>query len=64
MLRLVQCSPIRSPTTFARGMEARLSGLDSENATGAHHIYEREGFITINRHFKYRADVLAREGAE
>ncbi len=46
------------------GMEACLSGVDSENVTGAHHIYEREGFITIKRHFMYRADVLARERAE
>jgi mycothiol synthase len=39
------------------GMTACLSGVDSENVTGAHHIYEREGFVTTNRHFMYRTDV-------
>lgn len=39
------------------GMTACLSGVDSENVTGAHHIYEREGFVTTNRHFMYRTEV-------
>jgi mycothiol synthase len=43
----------------AKGMEACVSGVDSENVTGAHHIYEREGFITIKRHFMYRIEVRA-----
>lgn len=42
------------------GMEACLSGVDSENVTGAHTIYEREGFITTKRHYMYRTDVPAR----
>jgi len=42
-----------------RGMQACLSGVDSENVTGAHHIYEREGFVTIKRQFMYRVDVHA-----
>jgi mycothiol synthase len=42
-----------------KGMEACLSGVDSENVTGAHHIYEREGFVTIQRQFMYRANVPA-----
>lgn len=43
----------------AKGMEACLSGVDSENVTGAHHIYEREGFVTIKRHFMYRSEIEA-----
>lgn len=39
------------------GMDSCLSGVDSENVTGAHHIYEREGFITTKRHFLYRTEV-------
>jgi mycothiol synthase len=42
-----------------RGMEACVSGVDSENVTGAHRIYEREGFVTTKRQFMYRADVAA-----
>jgi mycothiol synthase len=44
------------------GMEACLSGVDSENVTGAHHIYEREGFVTIKRQYMYRKDVQASPG--
>jgi len=40
-----------------RGMEACASGVDSENVTGAHHIYEREGFVTTKRHWLYRTEV-------
>jgi mycothiol synthase len=43
----------------AKGMDACLSGVDSENVTGAHHIYEREGFVTIKRHFMYRTEIEA-----
>jgi mycothiol synthase len=42
------------------GMESCLSGVDSENVQGAHHIYEREGFVTTKRHYLYRAEVEAR----
>jgi len=45
------------------GMEACLSGVDSENVTGAHHIYEREGFETIRRQFMYRVEVPAQPSA-
>ena len=41
----------------AAGMTACISGVDAENVTGAHHIYEREGFVTIKRQFMYRAKV-------
>jgi mycothiol synthase len=41
------------------GMESCLSGVDSENVQGAHHIYEREGFITTKRHHLYRTEVEA-----
>lgn len=41
------------------GMDACLSGVDSENVTGAHHIYEREGFVTIKRHLMFRKDIQA-----
>ena len=47
----------------AKGMEACVSGVDSENVTGAHHIYEREGFITIKRHFMYRTELRAAQPA-
>ena len=40
-----------------RGMESCASGVDSENVTGAHHIYEREGFVTTKRHWLYRTEV-------
>jgi mycothiol synthase len=43
----------------ARGMDACASGVDSENVTGAHHIYEREGFVTTRRHWLYRTDLPA-----
>ena len=43
----------------AKGMDACISGVDSENVTGAHHIYEREGFVTIKRHFMYRSEIEA-----
>ena len=43
----------------AKGMAACLSGVDSENVTGAHHIYEREGFVTIKRHVMYRTEIEA-----
>ncbi len=43
----------------AKGMDACVSGVDSENVTGAHHIYEREGFVTIKRHFMYRSEIDA-----
>ncbi|HYM67983.1 MAG TPA: GNAT family N-acetyltransferase, partial [bacterium] len=42
-----------------KGMESCASGVDSENVTGAHHIYEREGFVTTKRHFLYRTEVSA-----
>jgi mycothiol synthase len=45
------------------GMESCLSGVDSENVQGAHHIYEREGFVTTKRHYLYRTEVEARPGA-
>jgi len=45
------------------GMMACLSGVDSENVTGAHHIYEREGFVTTKRHVMYRKEVHPDEGA-
>jgi mycothiol synthase len=45
-----------------RGMEACISGVDSENTTGAHRIYEREGFVTIGRHFMYRTEIPAAGG--
>jgi mycothiol synthase len=45
------------------GMEACLSGVDSENVTGAHHLYEREGFVTTKRHFMYRKEVHPDKGA-
>lgn len=41
------------------GMDSCLSGVDAENVTGAHHIYEREGFVTVKRHHLYRSDVRA-----
>jgi mycothiol synthase len=41
-----------------KGMEACASGVDSENVTGAHRIYEREGFITIGRHLMYRTEIV------
>jgi mycothiol synthase len=41
----------------AKGMDACVSGVDSENVTGAHHMYEREGFVTIKRHLMYRIEV-------
>jgi mycothiol synthase len=40
-----------------KGMEACVSGVDSENVTGAHRIYEREGFITTARHLMYRLEI-------
>lgn len=43
----------------AKGMDACVSGVDSENVTGAHHIYEREGFVTTKRHFMYRIEIEA-----
>jgi len=39
------------------GMDSCMSGVDSENVTGAHHIYEREGFVTVKKHWLYRTDV-------
>lgn len=41
----------------ARGMDSCASGVDSENVTGAHHIYEREGFVTVRKHWLYRTDL-------
>jgi mycothiol synthase len=41
------------------GMESCLSGVDSENRQGAHHIYEREGFITTKRHHLFRTELEA-----
>ena len=41
-----------------KGMEACVSGVDSENVTGAHRIYEREGFITTARHLMYRSEIV------
>jgi mycothiol synthase len=43
----------------AKGMGACVSGVDSENVTGAQHIYEREGFVTIKRHLMYRTEIEA-----
>lgn len=43
----------------AKGMDACVSGVDSENVTGAHHIYEREGFVTTKRQFMYRGEIEA-----
>ena len=40
-----------------KGMEACVSGVDSENVTGAHRIYEREGFITTGRHLMFRVEI-------
>jgi mycothiol synthase len=45
------------------GMDSCLSGVDSENVQGAHHIYEREGFVTTKRHHLYRTKVGAHSGA-
>jgi len=41
-----------------KGMEACVSGVDSENVTGAHRIYEREGFVTTGRHLMYRLEIV------
>ena len=41
----------------AAGMTSVVSGVDSENVTGAHHLYEREGFVTVRRHLMYRMAV-------
>ena len=40
-----------------RSMDSCSSGVDSENVTGAHHIYEREGFVTTKRHWLYRTEI-------
>ncbi len=38
----------------AMGMEETYLGVDSENPSGAHHLYDSLGYRTSRRHFAYR----------
>lgn len=44
------------------GIEAVLSGVDSDNPTGARQIYEREGFVTTGQQHLYRVELASAAG--
>ncbi len=41
------------------GMDACVLGVDTENVTGAHHLYARLGFEIVGRQVMYRAEIDA-----